>query len=82
MAGACGHGRGIMATMTTMAATDMTVTNMTTTDMATTDSRVSASNLTGFVARAFAAAGLPNADAQILADLMVEADLRGSDRMA
>jgi len=57
-----------------MAATDMTAIETTTTDL-----RVSASNLTGFVCRAFVAAGLPKADAQILADLMVEADLRGSD---
>jgi L-2-hydroxycarboxylate dehydrogenase (NAD+) len=59
--------------------TNMAVTDMTTMDMATTDLNVSASNLTSFVARAFGAAGLPENDAQILADLMVEADLRGSD---
>jgi len=59
--------------------TNMAVTDMTTMDMATTDLHVSASNLTSFVARAFGAAGLPENDAQILADLMVEADLRGSD---
>jgi len=57
----------------------MTATDMTATETTTTDLRVSASNLTGFVCRAFVAAGLPKADAQILADLTVEADLRGSD---
>jgi L-2-hydroxycarboxylate dehydrogenase (NAD+) len=57
----------------------MTATDMTATETTTTDLRVSASNLTGFVCCAFVAAGLPKADAQILADLMVEADLRGSD---
>jgi LDH2 family malate/lactate/ureidoglycolate dehydrogenase len=35
--------------------------------------------LEAFVARAFIAAGLPDADAQTVAGLMVEADLRGSD---
>lgn len=64
----------MVAIMTTMAATDMTTTETTTADL-----RVSASNLTGFVSRAFSAVGLLKADAQILADLMVEADLRGSD---
>src|SRR5437588_9996479 len=43
------------------------------------DTRVSATQLTAFVARAFIAAGLPDADAQTVAGLMVEADLRGSD---
>ncbi|MGB8631551.1 MAG: Ldh family oxidoreductase [Xanthobacteraceae bacterium] len=57
----------------------MTTTDTTTTDRATTNLRASASDLAGFVARAFVAAGLPKADAQILSDLMVEADLRGSD---
>jgi LDH2 family malate/lactate/ureidoglycolate dehydrogenase len=60
-------------------AADMTTTDMATTDMATTNLRIPASNLAGFVTRAFVAAGLPKADAQILSDLMVEADLRGSD---
>jgi L-2-hydroxycarboxylate dehydrogenase (NAD+) len=46
---------------------------------ATKDLRVLAPNLAAFVARAFIAAGLPKTDAQTLADLMVEADLRGSD---
>src|ERR1700687_4561495 len=41
--------------------------------------RVSAPQLTAFVARAFIAAGLPEDDAQAVAGLMVEADLRGSD---
>src|SRR5271155_2089003 len=43
------------------------------------DSRVPAEQLTAFIARAFAAAGLPDADAETLSKLMVEADLRGSD---
>src|SRR5271156_1131439 len=43
------------------------------------DSRVPAERLTAFIARAFAAAGLPDADAETLSKLMVEADLRGSD---
>ena len=43
------------------------------------DSRVAAPQLAAFVARAFSAAGLPAEDAQILAGLMVDADLRGSD---
>src|SRR5271155_3406577 len=43
------------------------------------DSRVPAERLTAFVARAFVAAGLPDADAETLSQLMVEADLRGSD---
>ena len=41
--------------------------------------RVAAERLAAFIARAFAAAGLPAADAQTLASLMVEAGLRGSD---
>src|SRR5499427_9739042 len=41
--------------------------------------RIEASALAGFVKRAFEAAGLPPADADILAGLIVEADLRGSD---
>jgi L-2-hydroxycarboxylate dehydrogenase (NAD+) len=41
--------------------------------------RVAASQLAGFIARAFTAAGLPEPDAEKLAGLMVEADLRGSD---
>jgi LDH2 family malate/lactate/ureidoglycolate dehydrogenase len=44
-----------------------------------TDQRVAAPALAAFVSRAFAAAGVPQPDAKILADLMVEADLRGSD---
>jgi L-2-hydroxycarboxylate dehydrogenase (NAD+) len=43
------------------------------------DSRVPAERLTAFIARAFVAAGLPDADAETLSKLMVEADLRGSD---
>ena len=42
-------------------------------------SRIPAPQLAAFVARAFSAAGLPAEDAQILAGLMVDADLRGSD---
>ena len=57
----------------------MTAKDMATTDKATADSRIAACNLADFVTRAFVAAGLLKADAQILADLMVEADLRGSD---
>src|SRR4029077_2861957 len=41
--------------------------------------RVPAAALTAFIKRAFEAAGLPGSDADILAGLMVEADLRGSD---
>src|SRR5712692_11247827 len=41
--------------------------------------RVPAPALAAFIARAFAAAGLPAGDAEIVAGLMVEADLRGSD---
>ena len=43
------------------------------------EGRVASDALAGFVARAFVAAGLPADDAQTLAKLMVEADLRGSD---
>src|SRR5271155_5227162 len=43
------------------------------------DSRVPAERLTAFVVRAFIAAGIPATDAETLAQLMVEADLRGSD---
>ena len=41
--------------------------------------RVPADRLAAFIVRAFTAVGLPAEDAQTLADLMVEADLRGSD---
>src|ERR1700693_2394220 len=41
--------------------------------------RVRAQVLAAFVCRALAAAGLPDDDAAIGADLIVEADLRGSD---
>ena len=47
--------------------------------MATDQTRVPAAQLAAFIARAFVAAGLPTDDAQTLAGLMVEADLRGSD---
>ncbi len=43
------------------------------------DTRVPAERLAAFIARAFVAAGLPPEDAQPLAGLMVEADLRGAD---
>src|SRR6516165_551447 len=43
------------------------------------EARVSAAHLTEFAARVFIAAGLPQSDAHTIADLMVEADLRGSD---
>src|SRR5262249_56169754 len=45
----------------------------------TEEARFPAALLGDFVARAFIAAGLPQRDAQAVADLMVEADLRGSD---
>src|SRR5271170_8527634 len=45
----------------------------------TATTRVPASQLAAFIARAFIAAGLPEPDAERLAGLMVEADLRGSD---
>src|SRR4030081_1399605 len=41
--------------------------------------RVHTAALTAFIKRAFEAAGLPGIDPDILAGLMVEADLRGSD---
>ena len=41
--------------------------------------RVPAERLAAFILRAFTAAGLPAEDARTLANLMVEADLRGSD---
>src|SRR5260370_6410861 len=43
------------------------------------ETRVSATELTAVVTRAFIAAGLPEDDAQAVAGLMVEADLRGSN---
>jgi LDH2 family malate/lactate/ureidoglycolate dehydrogenase len=43
------------------------------------DNRVLADRLAAFVVRAFSQAGVPAQDAEILAGLMVEADLRGSD---
>jgi L-2-hydroxycarboxylate dehydrogenase (NAD+) len=42
-------------------------------------SRVQAATLAAFITRAMQAAGLPANDAEIVAGLMVEADLRGSD---
>jgi L-2-hydroxycarboxylate dehydrogenase (NAD+) len=45
----------------------------------TTEPRIPGPQLAAFVTRAFAAAGLPEADAKAIAALMVEADLRGSD---
>jgi L-2-hydroxycarboxylate dehydrogenase (NAD+) len=41
--------------------------------------RVPAAQIAAFIARAFGAAGVPATDAETLAGLMVEADLRGSD---
>ncbi|MGA7489149.1 MAG: Ldh family oxidoreductase [Xanthobacteraceae bacterium] len=41
--------------------------------------RIEAATLAAFVKRAFEAAGVPSRDADIVANLMVEADLRGSD---
>src|SRR6201987_2123504 len=41
--------------------------------------RIAAPALAAFIARAFEAAGLPGDDAKVVADLMAEADLRGSD---
>ena len=48
-------------------------------EMTADEVRVPASQLAEFVAHAFVAAGLPQPDAQAVAGLMVEADLRGSD---
>jgi L-2-hydroxycarboxylate dehydrogenase (NAD+) len=48
-------------------------------EVAADEGRVSAVPLAQFMVRAFVAAGLPQADARMVADLMVEADLRGSD---
>jgi LDH2 family malate/lactate/ureidoglycolate dehydrogenase len=47
--------------------------------MPETPTRVPAERLATFVGRAFAAAGLPTEDCGTLAQLMVQADLRGSD---
>jgi len=47
--------------------------------MTANDPRVAAAKLAAFIGRAFVAAGLPEQDAEIVAGLMVEADLRGSD---
>ncbi|HLY07339.1 MAG TPA: Ldh family oxidoreductase, partial [Rhizomicrobium sp.] len=41
--------------------------------------RIPAARLAAFVTRALAAAGLPKTDAETVAGLMTEADLRGSD---
>jgi L-2-hydroxycarboxylate dehydrogenase (NAD+) len=43
------------------------------------DTRIPASSIAAFTTRALVAAGLPATDAEIVAGLMVEADLRGSD---
>jgi L-2-hydroxycarboxylate dehydrogenase (NAD+) len=45
----------------------------------TTESRIAAPRLAAFVTRALVAAGLPEGDAKTVAELMLEADLRGSD---
>jgi L-2-hydroxycarboxylate dehydrogenase (NAD+) len=49
------------------------------TTMSETQPRVAAADLAAFVVRAFLAAGLPAGDAETVAGLMVDADLRGSD---
>src|SRR5437868_15158506 len=41
--------------------------------------RIAAASLAAFAQRIFCAAGVPAADAETVAQLMVEADLRGSD---
>src|SRR5499426_761120 len=41
--------------------------------------RIAAAALAAFIKRAFEAAGLRSEDAHVVANLMVEADLRGSD---
>lgn len=43
------------------------------------DPRIPAARLAAFITRALVAAGLPTEDAEIVAGLMAEADLRGSD---
>src|ERR1700686_2464926 len=43
------------------------------------DTRIAADRLAAFIIRAFVAAGLSAQDAETVAGLMVEADLRGSD---
>jgi L-2-hydroxycarboxylate dehydrogenase (NAD+) len=48
-------------------------------EMMADEARVPAAQLGAFVTRAFVAAGLPEVDAQVVAGLIVEADLRGSD---
>jgi L-2-hydroxycarboxylate dehydrogenase (NAD+) len=47
--------------------------------MTTAEIRIAADRLAAFIIRAFVAAGLSAQDAEIVAGLMVEADLRGSD---
>src|ERR1700692_1961549 len=49
------------------------------TSMTTKDTRIAADQLAAFITRALVAAGLPAQDAETVAGLMVEADLRGSD---
>src|SRR6202051_3439511 len=49
------------------------------TSMTTNDTRIAADQLAAFITRALVAAGLPAQDAETVAGLMVEADLRGSD---
>ena len=41
--------------------------------------RFSAARLCGFIGNAFSASGMPEEDAQAIADLMSDADLNGSD---
>jgi L-2-hydroxycarboxylate dehydrogenase (NAD+) len=47
--------------------------------MSSDESRIPAAALAAFIKRAFETAGLPENDAEAVASLMVEADLRGSD---
>src|SRR5580698_8137845 len=49
------------------------------TSMTTNDTRIAADRLGAFIGRALTAAGLSSTDAETIAGLMVEADLRGSD---
>jgi LDH2 family malate/lactate/ureidoglycolate dehydrogenase len=59
--------------------TSMTAAAVTETATKSAEVRISAALLSAFIARALAAAGMPTADADVVAGLMAEADLRGSD---
>jgi L-2-hydroxycarboxylate dehydrogenase (NAD+) len=67
--------------MTEAATTQAATTQAAMTQAATTQAaaRIPAARLAAFIARALTAAGLPATDAEIVAGLMAEADLRGSD---